>query len=112
MRVSKKPKFLRQGAKAYKRLGMKWRRPKGIHSKLRKGLKSKGKKPSIGYRTPKTLRGLHPSGYREVLIQNLNDLEKIDVKKEAVRISRKVGKKLKMKILEMAKELKIKVLNP
>jgi len=112
MNPRKKPKFLRQGAKAKKKVGKKWRRPRGEHSKLRKKIKGKGFLPKAGYGAPKKLRGLHPSGFKEVFIQNLNDLNKIDNKKEAGRISHKIGKKKRQMILEKAKELNIKILNP
>jgi large subunit ribosomal protein L32e len=108
----KKPKFLRQGARYLKRVKEKWRRPMGLHTKLRKKEKSKGAMPSVGYGAPKKLRGLHPSGLREVLIQNVDDLKKIDREKEGGRISGKIGKRKKKIILEKAKELKIKILNP
>ena len=109
----KKPKFLRQLWHAYKRLQkVKWRRPKGLQSKLRIKEKFKGNVPSKGWRAPKELRGLHPSGYKEVLVHNLKDLEKINPEKEAIRIASSVGKKKRLQILEKAKELKIKVLNP
>ena len=65
----------------------------------------------IGYRTPKTIRGIHPSGYEEVLISNVNDLKKIDPKTQAAKI-RKIGKKKKQAILKEAAKLKIKILNP
>lgn len=110
--VRKKQKFLRQSAKAYKRLGLKWRRPQGSQSKLREGRKSKGKLPSPGYRKPKVLRYLHPSGFKEVLIYNVKNLEKIDPKKEVVKIAHSVGKKKREEISKKAGELKIKVLNP
>jgi len=108
----KKPKFLRQGAKYLKRVSKKWRIPKGRHSKLKVREKSKGAMPEIGYRSPKSTRGLHPSGLKEVLIQNLDDLKKIDNKTEAGRISSRIGKKKRKLIIEKAKELKIKILNP
>ncbi|MGC8812558.1 MAG: 50S ribosomal protein L32e [Candidatus Aenigmatarchaeota archaeon] len=108
----KKPKFLRQGAKAYKRLGEKWRRPRGMHSKLRRREKSKGKMPSPGYGAPRNLKHLHPSGYKEVLVHNVNELGKINPEKEAIKIAHTVGKKKREEILKKAEELKIKVLNP
>jgi len=108
----KKPKFLKQGAKYLKRVKKRWRMPAGRHSKLKVKEKSKGSMPTVGYRAPKSSRYLHPSGFREVLIQNLNDLERIDKEKEAGRISHSIGKKKKELILEKAKELKIKILNP
>ena len=108
----KKPRFLRQSATAYKRLGKKWRKPRGIQSKLLHHEKSRGKMPSPSYGAPKKLRGLHPSGFKEVLVCSLKDLDKIDNKKEAVKISGKVGKKKKLTIIKKAEELKIRVLNP
>lgn len=108
----KKPKFLRHGAKALKRVGKKWRRPRGRHSKMKLKKKGKGFIPTVGYGTLKKLKGLHPSGFEEVLIQNLNDLQKIDREREAGKISRRIGKKKRKLILEKAKELNIKILNP
>jgi large subunit ribosomal protein L32e len=108
----KKPKFLRPGARAYKKLGLKWRRVRGMHGKLRRHEKSKGKMPSPGYGAPKKLKYLHPSGLKEVLVFNANDLQKIDAKTEAARIAHAVGKKKRTELLKKAEELKIKVLNP
>ena len=108
----KKPKFLRQGAKYLKKVKKNWRRPKGLHSKLKVKKKSKGPMPEVGYRAPKSSRGLHPSGFKEVLIQNFNDLKKIDNITEAGRISSKIGMKKRKLIIEKAKEFKIKILNP
>jgi len=104
-------KFVQQGANYLKRVKKKWRKPRGVHSKLRKKEKSKGREVTIGNRSPKNKRNLHPSGFEEVYVQNLNDLEKIDNKKQAARLSSKLGKKKKNIILEQAKKLKIKVLN-
>ncbi len=112
MNPRKKPKFLKQGAGYLKKVKKRWRRPAGRHSKLKVKEKSKGSIPNVGYRSPRKLRGLHPSGFREVLIQNLNDLNKINSKNETGRISSKIGKKKRKVILKKAKELKIKILNP
>jgi len=112
MNPRKKPKFKRWMSQAYKRIKEAWRRPKGLHSKLRKRIKSKGKIPSPGYGAPKNLKYLHPSGFKEVLVHNVKELERIDTKKEAARIAHTVGKKKRKEILKKAEELKIKVLNP
>ncbi|ADP77668.1 LSU ribosomal protein L32E [Methanothermus fervidus DSM 2088] len=107
-----KKRFKRQEYARYKRLGEKWRRPRGKDSKMRRKEKGKPPMPNIGYRSPKETRGLHPSGYEEVLIHNPKELEDLDAEKQAARISAKVGKRKKALILEKAKELGIKVLNP
>lgn len=108
----KKPKFLRQEATHRKKLGDKWRRPKGTQSKMRKKVKGKRKKPSPGYGSAKSIRGLHPSGYKEFLVFNVNDLDSINPKTHVCRIGSSVGKKKKLDIMKKANEIKIKVLNP
>lgn len=108
----KKPKFQRWLSQVYKRLKTSWRRPRGLHSKIRVREKSKIKMPSIGYGAPKELRYLHPSGFKEVLVFNANDLQKIDPKTQAIKIAHTVGRKKRGEILKKAEELKIKVLNP
>jgi large subunit ribosomal protein L32e len=67
--------------------------------------------PTVGYRTPKETRGLHPSGYQDVLVSNLKELEGLDPEKEAGRISSKVGDRKRELILQKAKELGVKILN-
>lgn len=108
----KKPVFIRSRGKIYKRLGLKWRAPKGIHSKLRMHKREAGNLPRAGYGSPRAVKGLHPSGFEEFLVYNLNDLEKINPEKQACRVSATVGKKKKLGIMKKADELKIKVLNP
>jgi len=110
--MKKKPKFLRQTVHTYKRLKKRWRKPRGSTSKLRRHMKPKGLRPLIGYRKPEAVRYLHPSGLREVLVFNEKVLERIDTKKEAVKIGSSVGKRKRQGIIKKAEELKIKVLNP
>lgn len=68
--------------------------------------------PSIGYKAPRELRFLHPSGLKEVLVHSLKELEGIKPEREVARIAARVGKKKRQEILKRAEELKIKVLNP
>ena len=106
-----RPEFKRQNWFRYKRLGTSWRRAKGIHSKLRRGFKYRPSKVKIGFRGPKSVRGLHPSGFEEGLIQNINDLESLDVKKHAARIASGVGSRKREEIIEKANEMGLRVLN-
>lgn len=112
MQKKKKPKFLRQNWIAYRKLRKtKWRKPRGSQSKLRIKQKSHGSHVSIGWRNPVSIRGLHPSGLREVIVFNLSQLEKINPGKSAVKIAHTVGKKKRNEIVKKAEELKMKILN-
>ncbi|WP_297436790.1 50S ribosomal protein L32e [Thermococcus sp.] len=110
----KKPRFLRQEWWRFPKFknNPKWRRPKGIDSKLRLKKKGKARSPSIGWRSPRAVRGLHPSGYEEILVHNVRELEAIDSTKQAARIAGTVGARRRETILARAKELGVKVLNP
>ena len=106
-----KKKFKRQNSEKHIRLGGEWRKPRGKHSKVRLKHKNKKSMPTTGRRSPKDIRGVHPSGFEEKLVHNLKELQDVDPETEAARIGSKVGKKKREKILEKAEELDIKVLN-
>ena len=107
----RRPAFKRQEWFRYSKLGECWRRPKGIHSKMKRGLKRRPPVVDIGFRGPAEVRGLHPSGFEEVLVYNVDGLEGIDPKVQAVRIGGTVGTKKRIVIQERADELGIRVLN-
>ncbi|MEM0050658.1 MAG: 50S ribosomal protein L32e [Candidatus Bathyarchaeia archaeon] len=107
----KKPKFVRQESWRYDRVEESWRRPRGIDSKMRKEVKGWPARVKIGYRGPREARGLHPSAYREVIVYNVDDLNRIDPKTEAIRIAHTVGARKRAEILNRAKEMGIHVLN-
>ncbi|MBU4535146.1 MAG: 50S ribosomal protein L32e [Euryarchaeota archaeon] len=106
-----KKKFKRQEYARYKKLGQKWRKPKGKTSKTRRYEKGKPAMPSVGYGTPKDSRGLHPSGYQDILLCNIRELEDLDPEYQAGRISSTVGRRKKEIMLGKAKELGIKIFN-
>jgi large subunit ribosomal protein L32e len=105
------PYFLRDEAFRYKRIPKNWRRPSGFTSKLRINLKYRPSKVHVGFRAPKLVRGLHASGFKEVMIHTVRELERIDPKKQAVRIGGTVGTKKRLEIAKRAEELSIRVLN-
>ena len=107
------PDFVRQESWRYVRIKENWRRPRGIDSKMRLGKKGYPECPNIGYRTPKLVRGLHPSGYEEVLVYNVDDVKKKvkDPSRQAIRIAATVGRKKRIEIIKYADEHGIKVLN-
>jgi len=108
---SRRPAFKRQEWFRYSKLGEKWRKPKGIHSKMRRGFKHRPPLVRIGFRGPKEVRGLHPSGFSEVLVHNVSQLEGVDPKVQAVRVAGTVGTKKRIDIEDKADELGIRILN-
>ncbi|ELZ01756.1 50S ribosomal protein L32e [Natrialba asiatica] len=107
-----KPQFNRQDYHMKKRTPESWRRPRGQLSKQRKGIKGKGPKVEAGYRTPTDVRGKHPSGFEEVYVENVDDLEGVDGDTEAVRIASAVGARKRERIEEVAEDEGVRVLNP
>jgi large subunit ribosomal protein L32e len=108
---SKKPDFVRQESWRYKRIKENWRRPKGIDNKMR--MKIKGWPPAVnaGYRGPKIARGLHPSGYEEVLVYDPDELKKVNPKTQVVRIAHTVSKRKRAKIIVEARKKRINIVN-
>lgn len=111
-RAAKRANFSRQCLHAKVKLADAWRRPRGLHSKQRKDYRAKGAHPEAGFGSPKTVRGYHPSGYREVLVFTPSELEGIDAATTAIRIGGTVGGQKRGVIQEKAEKLGIKVLNP
>ena len=107
----RKPKFIRSQGIHFGRLGKKWRKPRGIDSKMRYEIRGKPKSPKAGYGGKVLTRSVHPSGYREVLVYREKDLDSLDAGTQAARISGTVGLLKRERILSRAKELRIKVLN-
>ena len=107
-----KPQFNRQDYHMKKRTPESWRRPRGGLSKQRRGIKGKGPKVQAGYRTPKAVRGKHPSGFEEVRVENPDDLDGVDGDTQAVRIASSVGARKRERIEELAEDAGIRVLNP
>jgi len=105
------PHFLRDEGFRYKRIPKNWRRPTGYTSKLRINLGYRPSKVRVGFRAPKLVRGLHPSGFQEVIIHTVKELDAIDPKKQAVRIGSTVGTKKRLEIAKRAGELDIRLLN-
>jgi large subunit ribosomal protein L32e len=108
----KKPQFKRTCSHKFKRLDTNWRRPRGSQGKQRRKYAAKGALAQVGYGSPAAVKGLHPSGYSDVLISSIAELELVDPSFEAIRIARTIGAQKKALILAKAEESGIKVLNP
>jgi large subunit ribosomal protein L32e len=108
---AQRPKFRRQEWFRYRKFGDEWRKPQGGQSKLRRHFGYRWNLPSIGYRGPRRVRGLHPSGFEEVLVHNERQLEGLDSKRQAVRIAHGVGMRKREMIEKACDDRGLRVLN-
>lgn len=109
---SKKPWFRQTDSHKKKKLKDYWRRPDGIHNKMRYAVKGKTPLVEAGYGSPALVRGLHPSGFEEVIVHNPGDLESLKAVRQAARIAHTVGARKRALIEARASELGLKILNP
>ena len=106
------PSFRRTEWFRYKRLSRSgWRAPHGMDNKQRKNLKYRSSLVRVGHGKVSAARGLHPSGFREIMVHNTGDLEAIDPETEAARVGGTVGGRKREFIYSRADELGIRVLN-
>ncbi|NYT04979.1 MAG: 50S ribosomal protein L32e [Methanomicrobiales archaeon] len=111
-RARNRATFKRQGLSRKKKLEDTWRRPRGLQSKQRKQYRAKGRHPRPGFGAPVKVRGFHPSGYAEVHVCNVADLEGLDAATQAIRIGGTVGNRKREAIQAKALEYGLKVINP
>jgi len=108
---NRRPEFLREEWFRYKRVPKNWRRPDGLTSKMRINLKYRPSKVRVGFRGPRDTRGLHSSGFEEVMVYNPGDIEKVNPKTQAARIGASVGTKKRMDIEKKAEKMDVRILN-
>ncbi|MFH1285648.1 MAG: eL32 family ribosomal protein [Candidatus Micrarchaeota archaeon] len=112
IKKKKHPTFARPnyGRTSRARIKDNWRRPRGVDNKQREKIKYAGCCPTIGWRSPKAIRDMHPCGKRMVRVENMRELE--NASKDCVLIfASSIGAKKKALLLSKAKQLKLKVLN-
>ena len=108
----KTPSFRRTEWFRYKRLSRSgWRAPHGMDNKQRRNYKYRGSLVRIGHGKVAAARFLHPSGFKEIMVHNVGDLEAIDPETEAARVGGTVGGRKRETIYARADELGIRVLN-
>ena len=107
----RKPVFIRQDNPKRRKLNYKWRKPKGIHSKIRHRFKGRRKMPSPGYKSPRKVKGLHSSGLKIINVYSVDNLEGIKKESEGIVVAKNVGMKKRLEIFKKAKEINASVLN-
>jgi large subunit ribosomal protein L32e len=108
---ARKPDFIRQDNPKRPKLKDVWRKPKGIHSKIRQHYKGRRKMPSPGYRSPMAVRGLHATGLEMIRISSPNDVDEVSKESHGIIIPKTVGKRKKVEILKKARDAGVQVLN-
>src|SRR3989344_8448869 len=93
-------KFIRQQS-ILKKLEKKWRKPRGLHSKLKDKKRGKGRRPRIGYGKAK----------QDKKFDYVTNLKEIDNKSQSIMISSTVGLKKKLELINKAKELNLQIVN-
>jgi large subunit ribosomal protein L32e len=107
-----RPRFVREESWRYKRVKEAWRAPHGKTSRVRRSKKGWPAVVKIGYSHDKTIRGIHPSGLRDVRVWRPEDLKNIDPKTQVARIAHTVGESKRVLIIEEAKKINVRILNP
>lgn len=109
---SRRPAFRRQEWFRYGKFTKSgWRKPRGKDSKMRRHYKYRPTVVSIGYGSPGKVKNYHPSGFRDVLVHNMNELRRLNPDTEAARIAHTVGTKKRMVLETEAEKLGVRVLN-
>jgi large subunit ribosomal protein L32e len=108
---AKKPLFARQENTRKKKLDDgKWRRPRGVHSKMRLHIRGKRASPSPGYGSPREVEGLHPSGVRAVVVHTIMDIDELQ-KNEGAVLGSTLGMRKRALLAEYAAKKGIMVIN-
>lgn len=109
-----RPLFVRQAAHRYWRIGRDgaWRKPRGLQSKQRRHYGYRSTIVSIGFRSPRLVRGRTPTGFRPVVVQTVDEIGRVDPAQEAAIIARTVGTQKRLVLEEAARKRGVHVLNP
>ncbi len=87
-----------------------WRKPKGMHSKMRDGVWGRPVLVGTGYRGPAEVRGLHISGLIPKLVHNPEQIAELNAKTQGIILGH-IGDKKKIMVLNACKQKGITILN-
>lgn len=107
-------KFIRHQSDRYNTVKPSWRKPKGIDNRVRRRFKGQLPMPKIGYGSNKQTKYLMPNGLRKVVINNITELQALLLQTHvcAAEVAHNVSARNRLKLVQRAKELGIKVVNP
>eukprot|EP00474_Spongospora_subterranea_P008374 CRZ08832.1 hypothetical protein [Spongospora subterranea] len=106
-------KFIRHQAFNFMRVPLKWRRPKGIDSRVRRRFRDNIKMANCGYGTNTKHKHILPNGFKKFQVANMKELELLMMHNRtyAAEIKSQVSVRSRKAICERAAQLNIKVIN-
>jgi len=107
----KKPAFVVKESNFNAGVKVRWRFPRGRHSKVRQMHCGRPAMPNPGYGAPVAVRGLHASGLEMVMVHNATELQSLNQKTQGAIIAASVGARKRLSLLEVAQQNKITLLN-
>lgn len=107
----KKPAFVVKESNFNAGVKVRWRFPRGRHSKVRQMHCGRPAMPNPGYGAPAAVRGLHASGLEIVVVHNAEELQSLDQKTQGAIIAASVGAKKRLSLFGTAQQKKITLLN-
>jgi large subunit ribosomal protein L32e len=109
---ARKPKYSMQDAHKHKRLASKWRKPRGLQSKIR--LHKRGYNKNVtkgkGYGSPAEVKHLHVSGLTMKRVCSEKELRALHSEQDGIILGR-VGLKNKLNLIKQAIEKKFTFIN-
>lgn len=108
-----KPEFLRTLWWKFPKFrnNLKWVRPKGKDNKMRLRIKGYPPLAGVGYRTPKDIRGTHPSGLRPAVVSSPRDLDDLRPEEHIIYIASTVGSRRRAELIRIAEEKGFRIAN-
>lgn len=107
----KKPHFLREDSHKIMALPISWRKPNGLHSKMRHNYRGQPAMVEPGWGSPRAVRGLWLNGLVPVIVHTVAAIESLKSNTQGAVISASVGMKKRLEIIAKAQEKKISILN-
>ncbi len=111
IKQQQRPHFRKWETWRWGRIPSHWRFPHGIDNKTIRKWKCGSRTPIVGYRGPRLVRGMHPCGLREMVVNNANEIETLDPKLHCVKIGRRVGARKRISLIEKLRANEFKILN-
>lgn len=108
----RKPEFVRQDTNHYSRLDTgKWRKSKGLHSKMRLRMRGYSESVTKGYKSPAAVSGMLSNGLWPIMVYNVEQISKLNPATQSAIIGSGVGIRKRIDMIKKAQELKIAIAN-